>query len=238
MEAIMMNFTGKVIEIKDSQNYAYILESPTLFYSVGYKVLLGQEKNGFIKCTKVTHNGKDKLVYDTSKFKTLESLMYISRFDLTLNILINFLDAIIMVKSNGFMQCENILISPDHIFVDCENYNVNLIYLPINHESDNASYSIFEAELKANLFVVLNTYIEQNPYIKAICENMNNPEFTIEAVCAAFKDLKLNNYDKLNFQKGGLGGIFGKKKDRAPDSSNEDRIGSMKKLFSFPKKNK
>lgn len=226
----MMNFTGKVIEIKDTQNYAYILESPTLFFSVGYKVLLSQEKNGFIKCTKVSHNGKDKLIYDTSRFKTLESLMYVLNFDTTLNILTNLLDAIILVKSNGFMQCENILISPDHVFIDCDNYNVYLIYLPISQETDSISYNIFEAELKANLLVVLNTYTEQYPYVSSICENMNNPNFTIEAASLAIKDLQLNGFERVR----------SKKKDRMKPKTmeNNDITGNMKKLFSFTKKNK
>jgi hypothetical protein len=228
-----MNFMGKVVEIKDTQNHAYILES-TLFFSVGYKVLLSQEKNGFIKCTKVSHNGKDKLIYDTSKFKTLESLMYVLKFDETLNILINFLDAIILVKNNGFMQCENILTSLDHIFVDCDNYNVYLIYLPINNEADNIRYCIFEAELKAMLTVILNTYNEQSPYIAIICEYMNKHNFTIEDICLVFNDLQNSDFKSLDYQKSS------KKIDRLISKStpSSEKMINMKKLFSFTKKNK
>lgn len=227
-----MNFTDKVVEIKDSQNHAYILEAPELFFSVGYKVLLGQEKNGFIKCTKVSHNGKDKLIYDISKYKTLESLMFSLKLDVMLSILINFLDSIILVKNNGFMQCENILVSPDQIFIDCENLSVNLIYLPIYFEADNVSYRIFEKELKINLSVILKAYNEQNPYIKAIYENMMDSDFTLEDVHASLKDLQLKDYASLNQR-------VGKKKNGnkgLKGVGSNDKFAGMKKRFLFGRK--
>lgn len=227
-----MNFTDKVVEIKDSQNHAYILEASELFFSVGYKVLLGQEKNGFIKCTKVSHNGKDKLIYDISKYKTLESLMFSLKLDVMLSILINFLDSIILVKNNGFMQCENILVSPDQIFIDCENLSVNLIYLPIYFEADNVSYRIFEKELKINLSVILKAYNEQNPYIKAIYENMMDSDFTLEDVHASLKDLQLKDYASLNQR-------VGKKKNGnkgLKGVGSNDKFAGMKKRFLFGRK--
>ncbi|MGN6714039.1 DUF6382 domain-containing protein [Anaerocolumna jejuensis] len=227
-----MNFTDKVVEIKDSQNHAYILEAPDLFFSVGYKVLLGQEKNGFIKCTKVSHNGKDKLIYDISKFKTLETLMFSLKLDVILSILINFLDSIILVKNNGFMQCENILVSPDQIFIDCENLSVNLIYLPIYFEADNVSYRIFEKELKINLSVILKAYNEQNPYINAIYENMMDSDFTLEDVHASLKDLQLKDYASLNQR-------VGKKKNGnkgLKGMGSNDKFAGMKKRFLFGRK--
>lgn len=227
-----MNFTDKVVEIKDSQNHAYILEAPDLFFSVGYKVLLGQEKNGFIKCTKVSHNGKDKLIYDISKFKTLETLMFSLKLDVILSILINFLDSIILVKNNGFMQCENILVSTDQIFIDCENLSVNLIYLPIYFEADNVSYRIFEKELKINLSVILKAYNEQNPYINSIYENMMDSDFTLEDVHASLKDLQLKDYASLNQR-------VGKKKNGnkgLKGMGSNDKFAGMKKRFLFGRK--
>jgi len=224
---------NKVIEIKDTQNFAYILDSPALFFSVGYKVLLGQEKNGFIKCTKVSHNGKDKLIYDISRYKSMETLMCVLRLDTTMNILINLLDSIILVKNNGFMQCENILISLDRIFVDCETYKVYLIYLPLNHEMDKVNYNLFEAELKENLFIILNTYNDQNPYIDSLCEKLNRMDFTIEDVHVAFKEFKQSghaNYDNRLRTK-----IFNKLFSKSADTG--DSTGNKKRLFSFTKKN-
>ena len=61
-------------ESRDSTNISYMLEQEDLFYETGYKVLQNQEKNGFIKCVKVSHNGKIKLVYDISKYKSFQSI--------------------------------------------------------------------------------------------------------------------------------------------------------------------
>ena len=62
-------------EKRDITNISYILEDSSLFFETGYKVLQNQEKNGFIKAVKVIHNGKIKLIYDISKYKSLASIM-------------------------------------------------------------------------------------------------------------------------------------------------------------------
>jgi hypothetical protein len=62
---------GGIYEQRDAQSVTYILEDSSLFYSTGYKVLKSQEGKGFVKCNHLTHNGKDKLVYDISKYKSI-----------------------------------------------------------------------------------------------------------------------------------------------------------------------
>jgi hypothetical protein len=46
-----------------------------MFEKMGYKVLKKPEDKGFVKCTKVLNNGKDKLVYDVANYKSLDSLL-------------------------------------------------------------------------------------------------------------------------------------------------------------------
>ena len=64
-----------VVEIIDSNFVSYLIKDNQLFSQTAYKVLQSQEKNGFIKCAKILHNGNVKLVYLDSHYKSLQSLL-------------------------------------------------------------------------------------------------------------------------------------------------------------------
>ena len=104
---------GGIYEQRDAQSVTYILEDSSLFFSTGYKVLKSQEGKGFVRCNHLTHNGKDKLVYDISKYKSLVSLATMFDSVAFLNVFINLLDSLINAKNNGFMH---ILVNPIKYF--------------------------------------------------------------------------------------------------------------------------
>ncbi|MBU3215896.1 FHA domain-containing protein [Clostridium estertheticum] len=165
-------------ENRDNSNISYILEQEYLFFETGYKVLQNQEKNGFIKCVKVSHNGKTKLVYDISKYKSLKSLLHQLTPENFLSIVSRVLNIVSEVKHNGFMQCENIEVNLDKIFIDSNNLNAFFIYLPVNTHTSLSSIGIFERELKKNL-------------AEAISENNN---LNKEMVYGLYNDLQNENY--------------------------------------------
>lgn len=161
----------------NSSNISYILEDNKIFFDTGYKVLQTQEKNGFVKCVKVIHNGKIKLVYDISRYKSLQSLMNQITAEVFLTILSKLLNILDEVDNNGFMVCDNIHTSLDKIFIDMSNLSVYLIYLPINTETSVSSRLNFENTLKNNIMKGISHH-----------EIINN-----EAVSKLYKDLKSEN---------------------------------------------
>lgn len=165
-------------ESRDNTNISYMLEQENLFFETGYKVLQNQEKNGFIKCVKVSHNGKIKLVYDISKYKSFQSLLHQITMENFLAIVGRVLEIVSEVKNNGFMQCENIDVNLDKIFIDNNNLNVFLIYLSVNIQTNLSSIGTFERELKKNL-------------AEAISENKN---LNKEMAYGLFDDLQNDNY--------------------------------------------
>jgi hypothetical protein len=191
-------------ENRDNTNISYILEQDYLFFETGYKVLQNQENNGFIKCVKVSHNGKIKLVYDISKYKSLQSLVHQLTPENFLSIISRVLYIVSEVKHNGFMQCENIDVDLDKIFIDSNNLNVFLIYLPVNVKIDMNSIGVFERELKANLR-------------EAISKNSN---LNSDMVGRFFNDLQNDNYL--------LGDIKeNMKKNMSTRSPSSDRVSSQ-----------
>jgi len=212
-------------ENRDNTNISYILEQDYLFFETGYKVLQNQEKNGFIKCVKVLHNGKIKLVYDISKYKSLYSLLPRLTPENFLSIISETLHNVSEVKHNGFMQCENIEVDLDKIFIDSNNLNVFLLYIPVNVSTNLNSIGIFDKKLKINLMEAISknsnlindmvdrlyTDLQNDNYLLGdIKENMRNNAITSRPVVNDFDYLSggispEGNYkastNSLNFEK-------------------------------------
>lgn len=58
-------FAGKLTEIQETEDTAYLLENNEIFYDIGYKVMQNQENVNLLKCHRLKYNGKIKLVYFT-----------------------------------------------------------------------------------------------------------------------------------------------------------------------------
>ena len=142
-----MRMSKEWAQYRDSQSLAYILSAREYFSPVGYKVLQSQLKRGFVRCTRVIHNGKDKLVYDISNLRPLDTFFPSLSQDKFLSIFSNLLDVVLEVKGNGFMRCDNIDVSLDKIFVDPNNLKVYVIYLPVEETVDLFGNGIFEESL-------------------------------------------------------------------------------------------
>lgn len=183
-----------VVVKNDMYCLSYILQNDQMFFQTGYKVLQSQEKNGFIKCTKVIYNGKDKLVYDISKYKSLEVLLPSITPDIFILIVKNLIDVIVEVNNNGFMQYKNIEIDFNKVFVDSKNYKVYLIYLPINSISSSDDYVIFEKQLKNNLINAAIQYPNiASPQLQGMLQSIKNEMTSIEMI----KE-KLNNITSVS----------------------------------------
>ena len=185
-----MMTSGTIVEHRDSQSLDYILKDPELFYPTGYKVLQSQAKNGFVKCTKVMHNGMHKLVFDISEYKTLDTILPTLRPEIFPTILKNLMDVVFEVKNNGFIHSTNIEISFDKIFVDCNNYKVFLVYLPIDTPVRQNDYEVFETSLKR----IIASAIDQTDSLQteANCrlkENLEDPSYTLERLKEILSDM-------------------------------------------------
>lgn len=188
-------------EKRDITNISYILEDSSLFFETGYKVLQNQEKNGFIKAVKVIHNGKIKLIYDISKYKSLASIMPGLNAASFLIIMSKLFDIICETIENGFMQIENININFENIFIDTNNLSVNLIYIPVNTECNGNSKSLFEERLKGNIAraISANRNID-NELVNKLYSNLSLANNTIEMLRDYINTLSYTNtnYNQIN----------------------------------------
>ncbi|MGL4330132.1 MAG: FHA domain-containing protein [Clostridium sp.] len=233
-------------EKRDITNISYILEDSSLFFETGYKVLQNQEKNGFIKAVKVIHNGKIKLIYDISKYKSLASIMPGLNAASFLIIMSKLFDIICETIENGFMQIENININFENIFIDTNNLNVNLIYIPVNTESNGNSKSLFEERLKGNIAraISANRNID-NELVNKLYSNLSLANNTIEMLRDYINTLSYTNtnYNQINNRVDSKVNIERKSAPSIPVKSEELKsnkeskfISAIKGVFKFNNK--
>lgn len=199
METLLNNNFIKVN--RGSMSISYVIEDDSLFYNTGYKVLQGQEKNGFVKCTRTLHNGKTKLSYDVSNYQTLQSMGSILTPDSFMQIIGKLLNSLIEVSSNGFMKCENIDIDFESIFVDENNLNVYLVYIPLTVSLYQNSNMEFETVLKKNIlaFLMQNRNLI-SPATRGLKNDLENEQTTLTKI--------YDNIKNRNTAPGGLSGAL------------------------------
>lgn len=147
--------SGTLVEKPCGSNFAYLLNDNSSFMSTEYKVLHNQG-NAFVKCMKMSCNGKVELYYLTNGQKSLSAMLPALDADSFLTIIRNLLSKIIDAKNNGFLSCENIDISFEKVFVDPATFKVSLVYIPIGSRLF-ADYFAFENQLRTSIIKLINS---------------------------------------------------------------------------------
>ena len=173
---------GIIEEMECGANFAYVIKDNDSFSLTEYKVLQSQTHNGFVKCMKMLHNGKIELYYFVETYKPLSQLLSNLYPDHFITVVENLLAGIINVKNNGFLCCNNIDSSIEHIYVDQNTFKVGLIYLPLDkHEyGDIAS---FENAIRSELVrVITETPTLMFSKTNQLRNNLQNDMMSVEDV--------------------------------------------------------
>ncbi len=173
---------GVISEISCGNNFEYILENEAAFVNTDYKVLQNQDDGNFIKCMKVTRNGKLSLYYLTDEYTTMSSMFVGISPDTFINVVVNLFASVIDVRNNGFLTCQCIDLAWDKIFIDQNTLKVKLVYLPLNERAFD-SYAEFESELRSSIVklanrVIINSNARLNQFVMDLC----NGSMSIEDV--------------------------------------------------------
>lgn len=118
------------------------------FSLTGFKVMHSSELSGLIGCSRLRYNGRLKLVYHSGDMQPLSATIKTIDAQRLLPVLKDAADTALNVKSSGFLQCGNLVIGPDSLFMDAENGKAGLIYLPVSAADAESSASAFQDRLK------------------------------------------------------------------------------------------
>ena len=166
-----------------NNNFAYILNDNSLFLSTEYKVLQSQLDAGLVRCMKMLYNGKIELYYLVENSRPFSAMLSRLEPEQFMIIAGNLLDGIIDVKSNGFLSCNNIDSTFEHIFVDQATLKVKLVYLPISqHEYQDDE--TFENALRTRLIQVISRIPRLSSSVKTtqLMADLQNGMLSIEEI--------------------------------------------------------
>lgn len=156
-----------------------------------------QGVDGFIQCMQLIYNGKLLFYYLTEGYNALSKIISVLDAERFMSVACSLLENIIDVRNNGFLCCQNIDISFDHIYVDINTYKVKLIYFPVSRHffQDESS---FEKELKSSLI----SLISEEPALSSIeteqfLSDLSNSFYSLQELYNRIKDgIPLEKYEK------------------------------------------
>ena len=126
---------GLLTEMPCKSHVAYLLHDVNAFYPTGFEVLQNMDGGGFLRCVKMQFNAQLQFVYLTcrngTEYKPMKTLLSGLHPDGFLRMVRNLLEVMQHVEETGFLGVQNIVLSPERIYVDPATMNVQLIYLPI-----------------------------------------------------------------------------------------------------------
>lgn len=182
---------GLIQEMACETNFAYILKSSDLFLPIEYKVLRSQSNDCFVRCVKMLYNGKVQLYYLVDKYRPLSKLLPQLTTDKFLTIITNLLSDVITVKGNGFLSCQNIDITFEHVFVDVSTLKVGLVYLPVSQHV-HVDYTEFENELRTTIIKQINRYKNlRSPQTGQFAVNLSNGVLSLQDLLIQLKQGKI-----------------------------------------------
>ena len=212
----------QITQVSDMQRITYILNADNMFFPTGYKVLKTQQTKGFVSCYRVLHNGRDKLIYDISEYDPMGLNLPSLDPGALKRILLSLADVAEEVKSNGFMQCENVMTTADRIFVDRSSSKVYLIYLPVTSISGPNSFTEFERKLKHSIMECIGL----NPHVR---------DFEIEEACRKMADPNCSLISTLK-SIGGQDIYYDKKEETKPAFESHSPASMKQKAVKKPQK--
>lgn len=168
-------FAGKLTEIQETEDTAYLLENNEIFYDIGYKVMQNQENVNLLKCHRLKYNGKIKLVYFTRDDTSLADCLAKSDIDGVLNLIHRLIEAMLQIENLGFLNMACIDNRLSHIFVEPGTKNVKIIYLPVNLVGVHKNKNEFDNEIKAQLVQKIEqTQTADHPQIRQIMDALGD----------------------------------------------------------------
>lgn len=180
-----------ITEISCQNDFIYILNEGADFISTEYKVLNSMGNKGLLKCKLLKYNGKDAIYYMVGKLKSLEVML--ASFDSMrfLYVVENILNQVSDIKRNGFLTDTGIDIRIERIYVDVDDGQVYLTYVPVKRRSyQDVIY--LENDLRQNLAYMIRALFNlENGKINDIVQMLEEPGCSFSNILSAIRQSRL-----------------------------------------------
>ncbi len=141
----MAGLLGDQVRItSDQTSVTFDLENDEIFYSTGYKVIQNFPNGSLIRAMMSHLNGNIRLVYDVSEYAPLtKEILAMTPADFK-SFVLGLIGLTDSIKSNGFIEGENVLIDKDYIYLNPITSEIHLIYAPIKRNLSTAQLDSLE----------------------------------------------------------------------------------------------
>lgn len=176
----LLNGMDKLQELECGESFVYILKDADQFQMTGYKVLQSQTGENLIPCMKIQYNGQIALYYNTETYRPLSTVGNILDESYFLSVLRSFVNAMDAVKNNGFLSCQNLVITPQKIYVDANTYQVKLIYIPLLQKNYKSEEDLQMAVKNCLQVVTDQRGAAQSNLMQQVISQLEDMSFTVE----------------------------------------------------------
>lgn len=169
-----------ITEMECGSNFAYLLNDSGVFSPTEYKVLQSQASGCFVRCMRMTYNGRLQLFYLTKDLRTFAQLLPSIDADSFLDVAANLIENVLQVRRNGFLSCQNIDLSGERIFVEPSTHKVSLVYIPLSRRLYE-DLPAFENELRTGLVKIISDYPNlSSPKTLQFAVDLSNGALSVE----------------------------------------------------------
>lgn len=180
---------GILSQMDCDPNFAYVLTDNVSFRPTEYKVLQSFPSDCLVRCMKMLYNGRTQLYYLVDSYKPLSSLLPSLDAAQFVTLATNLVSSLLDVKNNGFLSCQKIGLSLEHIFVDPSTDTVRLVYLPVNQRLFD-DCTAFEKELRTSLLKWISTHDNLScPQTVQLSSELSGGDLTLEALYDKLKNI-------------------------------------------------
>lgn len=160
--------TNKLSIRRGSSFSAYVLSDDSMLSSIDLKLLNGQDMQVLIPAIMSRYNGYMKLTYFSEKYVSLSACVD----DLTqiqfAVVMSRVIGGILTVRDNGLLDEQKIDLSHEAIYIDPQNCNVRLIYLPITRKVSGRDGSEQFSQFCQSMFRLMGQNETLTPLIRIV----------------------------------------------------------------------
>ena len=156
----MLNSISETLfqRISQGNNVSLLFDDEENFSLMGLKFMQAHSKESFLRCTKVRYNGQLKLIYFVEHYQNLPTILASIQPNKINTVVFKLLSGILQIRQNGFLPYENIIISPEDIYLDAKTLEPKFIYVPLTINDSYERKMTFENELRRNLSNCIKKY--------------------------------------------------------------------------------
>ena len=117
-----------------------------------------------------------------SEYRPISSMFARITQDMLILVVINLFADILEVRNNGFLDCQNIDLSWDKVFVEQNTLKVKLVYIPVSERAFD-SYAEYESELRSSIVKLIGRVVSApGERLNQFVRDLRNGSLTLEDV--------------------------------------------------------